>query len=130
MNKRARREAMYELLYKQAQQVLEKHNPCKVKSGICHRRTKCCCSSCHNLGENGCKVKALWCKLWICGFTAYFHPKAYQELQQLTVIAKENELIYPRATKEKALTNQDDLRWVSKNTVKTPDGSGWATYAY
>lgn len=79
--------AKYDRLYDKADAVLKEHNPCQIRrdeDGIVrcadvrrkmqlkgydymkHQQTQLCCTACPHLGPNGCTVKALSCKLWLC----------------------------------------------------------------
>lgn len=69
--------AKYDELYEKADKILKKYNPCKVEGkGACATclsgrhpdgtGISFCCGGCQHLGKNGCTVKALSCKLWIC----------------------------------------------------------------
>lgn len=59
---------------KRADAFLAKHNPCRIKpnpnGGITCMAGNGCCQGCRHLRKEGCSVKALACKLWLCG-TAY-----------------------------------------------------------
>ena len=60
----------YDYLYLKAEQLFAEYNPCDVRDGNCKngrlRETKFCCWGCEHLGDNGCTVKSLCCKLWFC----------------------------------------------------------------
>jgi hypothetical protein len=84
-------EEVYDALYYLADLMLKKHNPCAIKllkskkgkrtrhSVICIAEGGyTCCRSCHYLGINGCKVKCLACKLFLC---SYFTNKKYDIIQ-------------------------------------------------
>ena len=72
--------ALYDRIYDIADRLLKKHNPCKIytedkyifckyhETGI-PLRNKCylCCSSCEYCSKEGCTVKCLGCKLFLCG---------------------------------------------------------------
>lgn len=65
----------YDAIYEEAKELFEKYNYCDVSHGQCanfkfrpDRGYSFCCSGCEHLSENGCTVKALWCKLWTCRY--------------------------------------------------------------
>lgn len=87
-------EEVYDAIYYLADLILKKHNPCLVVP-LCnieeHKRNRhsvscisrgggyTCCSSCRYLGINGCKVKCLACKLFLCYYFA--NKKEYNIIQ-------------------------------------------------
>lgn len=83
----------YLRLYDEADALLQKYKSlCNHnKNGRCqdyrlHPIRKNCCNGCQHLGKNGCKVKSLQCKVWLCWSLA----KKYPELQEgLQAIAQE-----------------------------------------
>lgn len=42
-----------------------KYNPCGFNKGICNIGDNCC-DDCYNLGESGCRIQSLYCKMWFC----------------------------------------------------------------
>jgi hypothetical protein len=65
----------YDELYDKADKLLKEYNPCRIKCGSCqanridpkYNSTKqLCCGGCP-YWKNGCTVKSLACKLWLCG---------------------------------------------------------------
>lgn len=60
---------LYNQLYEEMEGYLEEYNPCQHTEDGCvghpNRKSRCC-SGCKHLGRNGCKVKSLACKLWVC----------------------------------------------------------------
>ena len=67
----------YDEVYAKAQALFDKHKPCNIQhhpngkvSCNCYKlennHSKLCCSRCEYLSKNGCRVKALDCKLWYC----------------------------------------------------------------
>jgi len=56
---------IYDHLYDQGQQVLNKFHPCHAGYLTCKQITFCC-GNCEYLSSEGCTTKALWCKLWLC----------------------------------------------------------------
>ena len=66
--------ALYDRIYDIADRLLKKHNPCNIhkdgKRFSCTYRlcgTRLCCGKCHKYWDKGCTVKALGCKLFLCG---------------------------------------------------------------
>lgn len=74
-------EAEYDRIYDAADTALKKHNPCQIQrdeQGVVscadtrrmaqekYRTPMLCCGGCQHLGPNGCTVKSLSCKLWLC----------------------------------------------------------------
>ena len=61
---------LYDALYDYGVELfmVEYNNPCTLGSGTCpHPEYDYCCgTSCSRVGKNGCKVKCLGCKLWLC----------------------------------------------------------------
>lgn len=77
---------LYDILYEQADAVLRTHNPCQFDGDRCIRdrsdgglsRAGCCSEKpCDHLGPNGCKVKALRCKTFLC---EYLKDKPYEKI--------------------------------------------------
>ena len=63
---------LYDTLYEIGQRILDNHNPCEIAKNRCSaKHHSFCCGGCQHLTENGCKAKALWCKLWLCGSKRY-----------------------------------------------------------
>lgn len=53
--------------------ISQEENPCKFENGKCWASRKgiltefnTCCRRCRHLGENGCTITCLGCKLWFC----------------------------------------------------------------
>lgn len=73
----------YDELYARATELLKQNGHCNIRQAItdsckviCNHYTEanntCCCRgfgtipTCKHLGKNGCRVKSLRCKLWLC----------------------------------------------------------------
>ena len=99
------KEALYDRLYVIGDFLLKKHNPCKIKDGGCAGpyRTSFCCDGCYYLTKNGCSVKCLWCKLWMCGISDG-KKHIHQQFKRLSRLAEINRLIHPRRPKKYAMT--------------------------
>ena len=92
----------YKRLYAAGQAVLDTYQPCRTKEGgPCHTKTFCC-SGCRHLGKNGCRVKALWCKLWLCS-NACHNRKAVDALRLLWHQASAIGLLHFRASMAEAI---------------------------
>jgi hypothetical protein len=98
MNKKQWKRKYYYLCDK-ATKLFDKYNPCDFnKHGRCiHCRElyqKSCCGDCQHLGKNGCTIKNLPCKLFLCKYMADKYPELENELKKLRVIAYEQLGIY------------------------------------
>lgn len=56
---------LHDRLYRYADKLIKKHNPCKIKNGKCIDGDFCC-DGCEHLTESGCSVNCLRCKLCLC----------------------------------------------------------------
>jgi hypothetical protein len=95
--------ALYDNLYHRAGLILARHNPCSLKEGSCLQAGGHCCKNedvCRYLGDNGCTVKALTCKLWLCDVAREKFPQCARALDGLAIIAKEYSLLATRTSKE------------------------------
>lgn len=98
---------MYDLLYETADRVLKELNPCDLINDTCFdsRRTdqKCrCCEGCkHFRDKEGCIVKALGCKLWLCTRSKSQHPYINGYLDALKVVATKVGILYNYRTSKK-----------------------------
>lgn len=63
---------LYDVLFDQADRIVKKVNPCNIRKNesgelVCNGVSpEWCCGGCQYLTTNGCSVKALGCKLWLC----------------------------------------------------------------
>jgi hypothetical protein len=99
----------YDEVYSKMQDLLTKTNPCRIKKddqgkvSCCGEDNPClCCSGCKHLSPDGCAVKSLACKLWLCGEAmrnALRDPAFVAEYSKLLDEAKEIPHYY-RASKE------------------------------
>jgi len=78
---------IYDQIYAEMQALLDKYKPCRGANGeLCLRGTFCCCG-CKYLHATGCTVKALWCKLWLCGDAKASAPKELMiEIERLQCV--------------------------------------------
>lgn len=96
---------LYDTLYEKASLIIAKYNPCSFKNGECFNYG--CCYGCKHLSENGCTVKALSCKLWLCDEARLKFPECATELDALEKEADENKILlgYRSCKKEVFLLN-------------------------
>lgn len=97
---------VYDLIYKLADEYIREYNPCKIdEHGRCERSKplNCtCCGGrfsssgdnrpqthiCEHLGESGCTVKALYCKLWLCAEIKEKNPEVANKLESLLTLSQ------------------------------------------
>jgi len=102
---------VYDSLYNRAVALMDRFNPCNVCDGVCerHRRQEgknFCCDGCLYLGKEGCSVKALQCKLWICRYdlVAPVNKRAFDSIMWgLMIEAAGFNLLYARGSMEDAV---------------------------
>ncbi len=94
----------YDLLYEIAESAMEMFNPCQIKDGKC-RAGEFCCDGCKHLGRNGCRVKALACKVWLCDEAARDpdNQVCKSVLEAVGEIAKDLKINGSRCSKEESL---------------------------
>jgi hypothetical protein len=96
---------LYDVLYEMADKVLKEHNPCRVENGKCLRCQKgghnFCCDDCQYLKDNGCSVKALYCRVWLCG--SHHRGIVENELNFIHYIARQHGLLTFRGSKEDSI---------------------------
>ncbi|HOF42321.1 MAG TPA: hypothetical protein PLF30_02480 [Candidatus Moranbacteria bacterium] len=90
---------LYDALYETADSILKKYDPCKFKSGTCKTRGNCC-EGCKYLSKNGCTVKALSCKLWLCDDVRRSCPECAAALDSLCSVSQKFNLYGFRMRKE------------------------------
>lgn len=60
----------YDLIYEEADKLINEYNPCQFENGKCiiarEKNIEICCKPCYYLTNKGCNVKALGCKLAFC----------------------------------------------------------------
>jgi len=112
---KSQRIQMYDVIYKEADALIKKANPCKFKDGKCAeaRRTgkpvyfgaPHCCGACRYHGKNGCRVKSLGCKLWTCSRFRLDYPELCIKLDELQKLAYTLDIyLYIRQSKRYAIT--------------------------
>lgn len=106
---------LHTTLYRQADKVLKKYNPCKIEKGECSRDGRnFCCGGCKHLSEKGCTTEALWCKVWLCGHFGTVNDKLYR----IREIASKYGLLYYRSSKFMTLTKVAITRGMRVNGKK------------
>jgi len=91
---------LYDILYDIADGLFREYNPCKIENGKCVRgRDGGCCEGCEYLKENGCSVKALFCKLWLCEPMLNKYPQLRKKLVYLSRIAEKHNLLLLRGSR-------------------------------
>ena len=77
----------YDTLYDEGTAVLERDNPCQfIKTGdklACTNPTGPCCGGCKYLGPDGCTVKALGCRVWLCYHAQEKFPQTFIALKDI-----------------------------------------------
>lgn len=95
---------LYDTLFRTADLILRKYNPCGFSSAKGCRNGAYCCEPCDHLGSRGCAVKSLPCKLWLCHAARHWSPECAASLDALEVIARSYGLIgYAKETKKQIL---------------------------
>ena len=127
--------AIYDLLYTKASLAMAIFNPCRIKDGRC-RRGDFCCQDCPHLGQNGCTVRALACKLWLCR-TAARDPgnKVCQTiLQTIGEIAEYLNLNGYRHSKEQNLFPGETIivnaEWMNQCREKLRACDEWISFSH
>jgi hypothetical protein len=119
---------LYDALYRRASDLFREYDPCKIRhmaggevSCIAHStrnlKTTCCCGYCKWLGPNGCRVKALYCKVWICSTLSGENPKLERQLRHLSAIASRHDLLHVRASKKDSLERANN--WRKSHAIRT-----------
>jgi hypothetical protein len=116
---------LYDRLYEIADFLLKKHNPCGHSNGKCggmktYTFQGGCCGECEHLRANGCSVKALYCKLWVCG--AVNTEILHKQLKALINIASYNDLLDCRERRQYTmarLNRKNDKKRKMKELLKS-----------
>lgn len=123
MNKKQLRK-LYGLLYHLADRLIQQHNPCRHdENGVCKEDRDLgdgckngCCSGCRHLSPNGCTVKALSCKIWLCRHVADQNLELSRKLDMLRRIAYKHELFHVRASCKSTLSRAYTTLYQKGNT--------------
>jgi len=83
---------LYDILLAIGQEILDYYNPCDWRDGKCRRMRSSkddegCCEGCEHLSRNGCTVKSLGCKLWLCESQKLMFKECENELEILRRVA-------------------------------------------
>lgn len=86
---------LYDLLYFTADLLIKLRNPCKIhheKVPSQPDKITCvghepCCTSCRYLSDNGCTIKCLGCKLWLCPTASERHLRLQYLLTHMKMVA-------------------------------------------
>jgi len=87
------KEELYDILYNIGEQILNHYDPCGWRAGECRRMrssepdAEVCCKECAHLAKNGCTVKSLACKLWLCGDPSNQFKECVNELKIVRMVA-------------------------------------------
>ncbi len=115
----------YEELYNKASEILKKYNPCQIENDNCisgrksierkdiYGSFKFCCQGCKHLSPNGCTVKALYCKTWICNYLQQngfgWGSEFAKEMREVIAEADRYDLLKFRSSKEESLARNNYL---------------------
>jgi len=105
MNREAKQK-LYDILFFIGQQIMNHHDPCAWKDGMCMKmRTvegeEGCCEGCKHLSQKGCTVRSLACKLWLCDREESIFRECETELKILRLVADNCDIPYEwRKSKE------------------------------
>lgn len=107
------REKLYDLIYDKADRLFKKYHPCNIHetpNGVQCKRGKLCCDGCEYIGEHGCTVRCLGCKLSFCEIDFYYCCEDLDidalfsiKLLKLRYIAEKYYLMAYRCSKEEIL---------------------------
>ena len=101
---------LYDILLAIGQQTLDYYNPCDWRSGKCRRMRLSeddggCCVGCEHLGAEGCSVKSLGCRLWLCEGQRDLFRECEIELKVLRQVADSCSIPYEvRRSREEDFT--------------------------
>lgn len=112
---------VYDALYQRGTEILAEYQPCnirprtnkgQVEGVLCsnpqYTDGSACCIGCEHLGPQGCTVKALACKLWLCFHLKTTKPELATKLSELRRCADNARIpLLIRATKEETLSHMN-----------------------
>ena len=110
----------YDRLYAEADALFKEYNPCQIRRtpegnsclGGSHKPSASfCCNGCRYLRKNGCGVKSLSCKLWLCHALSVNNGVPQEFKEKLQDIRKRayGLLYYPRMSKKASLNRALDI---------------------
>ena len=92
---------LYTKLYDMASKIIKRDAPCRICVDPDERGY--CCAECPHLSSNGCTVKALYCKVWLCSKVAEIYPETNNKLYSIAEIARKYRLLDIRASKKETM---------------------------
>lgn len=106
------KEELYDLLCGLLDCYFTAFDPCRIHIGkdgcfTCEGKTVCC-GDCKYLGPDGCTIKCLGCKLYICYALQKKQPKLKTFLDPITALAKKHNLIKMWTPKEELFKREGD----------------------
>jgi hypothetical protein len=108
---------LYDYLYKRADKLIRKHNPCEMKDGKCLRGSPCC-DGCNHLTADGCVIDCLMCKLFLCWRVSQRKPVLVRTFRRMQTKAYRHGLLHIRYSKKEMITflqkNQQEVSYAGK----------------
>lgn len=114
-------EEIYSKLYRIAQSILKRENPCQIRKAedgvVSCRNTRqrhgfksgggpdpeLCCGGCRNLSATGCTTDSLWCKTWTCSTLQREVPDVAEALRYIETASRRSNLpLYIRTGKDES----------------------------
>lgn len=92
---------LHDRLYDYANKIIKEYDPCKIENGKC-ARIRICCGGCKYLTKDGCSIKCLWCKLWLCDYLLK-KPEYWpliSKLRKIEKVASRKKILIERGSKE------------------------------
>ena len=79
---------IYDFMYVMGDRLIKKYNPCKIQTprsgpATCLGDNGPCCNNCDYLGNTGCTVMCLGCKLGLCRMATDAYPELVDKLQRI-----------------------------------------------
>jgi hypothetical protein len=90
---------LHDRLYRHADRLIRKHNPCKIENGKC-AYGKFCCNDCEHLTETGCSIECLMCKLHLCWFASNNNLSLSKTFKRMQSKAYRHNIVHFRKSKE------------------------------
>ena len=112
-------EEIYDSLYQLADDIIKEHNPCEVSKDGCLADENFCCHECKHLSKTGCRVKALWCKVYLCSTSRIKYPIIADALEHIQSIASYYQLLSFRAGKKRSIMNAIDRLNIHYTTLRS-----------
>ena len=100
---------LYDSLYESATELHNSYNLCNIRTDggnsgtlvTCHYCPYFCCEGCRHMGPQGCRVKSLSCKLWLCEKALVKAPDAVKRtLGEMIETARASDLLHVRASRK------------------------------